>query len=80
MDLEESNNMPNIKSKDKDTISLGFLTFEEKLICLNEYTLNKTLNEVIDDFNKKNIVLLNYSFTIKIVFFIIYSFKLSSKY
>ena len=54
MDLEESNNIPNIKSKDKDTVSLGFLTFEEKLICLNEYTLNKTLNEVIDDFNKKN--------------------------
>ena len=54
MDLEESNNMPNIKSKDKDTVSLGFLTFEEKLICLYEYTLNKTLNEVIDDFIKKN--------------------------
>ena len=54
MDLEESNNMPNIKSKDKDTISLGFLTFEEKLICLNEYTFNKTLKEVIDDFIKKN--------------------------
>jgi len=54
MDLEESNNMPNIKSKDKDTISLGFLTFEEKLICLNEYTFNKNLKEVIDDFIKKN--------------------------
>ena len=45
MDLEESNNMPNIKSKDKDTISLGFLTFEEKLIFLVIIINNKFIKQ-----------------------------------
>ena len=54
MNLEESDNIPNIKGKDKDSVPLGFVTEEGKLIYYNEYPLNKALNEVIDDFIKKN--------------------------
>ena len=54
MNLEESDNIPNIKNKEKDAVSLGFVTEEGKLIYLNNYPLNKALDEVIDDFFKKN--------------------------
>lgn len=54
MDLRESSNIPNFKSKEKDTVTLNFMTMEGKLIFSNQYLLENSLNEVIEDFLNKN--------------------------
>ena len=54
MSLDGSNGIPCLKNKDKDTVSIGFVTMEDKLIYLFQYSLNQSLNEIIDDFIQKN--------------------------
>ncbi len=54
MNFKESSNDPSIKFKDKDTVTLGFMTMEGKLIFSNQYLLDNSLNEVIEDFLNKN--------------------------
>lgn len=54
MDLKQSSNIPDFKSKEKDTVTLNFMTMEGKLIFSNQYLFENSLNEVIEDFLNKN--------------------------
>ena len=54
MSLEVSKNISSIKNKDKEQVSIGFITMEEKLIYLNQYSFTQNLNEILDDFIQKN--------------------------
>ena len=54
MSLDVSKNVSSIKNKDKEQVSIGFITMEEKLIYLNQYSFTQNLNEILDDFIQKN--------------------------
>ena len=54
MSLDVSKNISSIKNKDKEQVSIGFITMEEKLIYLNQYSFTQNLNEILDDFIQKN--------------------------
>ena len=54
MSLDVSKNVSGIQNKDKEQVSIGFITMEEKLIYLNQYSFTQNLNEILDDFIQKN--------------------------
>ena len=54
MSLDVSKNVSSIKNKDKEQVSIGFISMEEKLIYLNQYSFTQNLNEILDDFIQKN--------------------------
>ena len=52
MDFSNHNHFSIIK--EKDTVSLGFISMDEKIIYLNQYPISAKIKEVISDFYQKN--------------------------